>query len=497
MVIARPAALRFFPLWLLPTIPRPPSFFPMRPLALLSLFLCAVATPALAENAFRLIAPADLLAMSWRYEPGDVILLPEGTFQDQVMTFKAKGTPDKPITLRSPKPGKFILTGKSALIIEGEHLVVEGVTMRDFGIEGGEAIAIKGKNNRLTQCVLDRGVSKFFVRVWGERHQIDHCYLANKTSGEPTLQIEVDQKLPNYHTVTRNHFGYRAPLGANGGETIRIGYSHQSLWNSRTTVAENLFERCDGEIEIISSKSCENIYRANTFLECGGMLTLRHGNRNTIDGNFFLGRGKKDSGGIRVIGEDHVIINNYIEGVKRGGIWITAGVPNSELKQYFQVKGGLIAFNTFVDFDGPAFDLANGLGGAGRTLKPEGVVIANNLIVPGAKGQLLIGEEGEKWKWEGNLVSFATATKVDRPGFRAVDAHLERGADGLQRPADKSPARGAAVGDYPAIKTDIDGQPRSGKLDVGADQAGSGAAKYRPLTAADVGPAWFADRGSR
>lgn len=469
----------------------------MRSLALLSLLLCAASTPAVAENAYRLIAPADLTALSWRYEPGDVIMLPEGTFQDQVMTFKAKGTPEKPITLRSPKPGKFVLTGKSSLIIEGENLIVEGVTMRNFGIEGGEGIAIKGKNNRLTQCVLDGGTSKFFVRVWGERHQIDRCYLANKTSGEPTLQIEVDQKVPNYHQITRNHFGYRAPLGANGGETIRVGYSGQSMWNSRTTVAENLFERCDGEIEIISSKSCENIYRANTFLECGGMLTLRHGNRNVIDGNFFLGHGKKDSGGIRVIGEDHIITNNYIEGVKRGGIWITAGVPNSELKQYFQVKGGLIAFNTFVDFDGPAFDLSNGLGSSGRTLKPEGVVIANNLIAPGAKGQLVVGDEGEKWKWEGNLVSFATATKVDRAGIRSVDAHLERGADGLQRPSKKSPARAAAAGEYPSIKTDLDGQPRTNPLDVGADQLSTAPAKSRPLTAADVGPEWFTERSEK
>ena len=42
---------------------------------------------------------------------------------------------------------------------------------------------------------------------------------------------------------------------------------------------QNFFDRCDGELEIISSKSCDNIYRGNTFLNCAGMLTLRHGNR--------------------------------------------------------------------------------------------------------------------------------------------------------------------------------------------------------------------------
>jgi len=58
--------------------------------------------------------------------------------------------------------------------------------------------------------------------------------------------------------------------------------------NSRAVVESNLFDRCDGELEIISSKSCENVYRHNTFLDCAGMLTLRHGNRCTVEGNFFI-----------------------------------------------------------------------------------------------------------------------------------------------------------------------------------------------------------------
>ena len=101
--------------------------------------------------------------------------------------------------------------------------------------------------------------------------------------------------------------------------------------NSGTLVESNLFDRCDGEIEIISSKSCENIYRFNTFLDCAGMLTLRHGNRCRVEGNFFLGHHKKGSGGIRIIGEDHIIINNYIEGIEKGGFWITSGIVNSPL----------------------------------------------------------------------------------------------------------------------------------------------------------------------
>ena len=42
--------------------------------------------------------------------------------------------------------------------------------------------------------------------------------------------------------------------------------------------------------------------------------------------NYIIAHHKKGSGGIRVIGEDHVITNNYIEGVEKGAFWITSGV---------------------------------------------------------------------------------------------------------------------------------------------------------------------------
>ncbi len=294
---------------------------------------------------------------------------------------------------------------------------------------------------------------------------------------------------PNHHRIDHNHFGPRPSLGRNGGETLRVGYSGQSMRNSRTLVEHNLFDRCDGELEIISSKSCENIYRFNTFLDCAGMLTLRHGNRCRVEGNFFLGHHKKGSGGIRVIGEDHTIINNYIEGVDRGGFWVTAGIPNSPLSGYFQARNALIAFNTVVDSRGPYVDLDAGFGSSGRSLRPENITIANNLFSAPKNGMLLKGVEGNGFQWMGNLAAAPAIT--DHKGIRMVDPKLERAKDGLWRPAADSPARGAAKGDFPAIKTDIDGQARKRRSDVGSDQVSDGPVTNRPLTAADVGPSWM------
>ena len=437
---------------------------------------------------YRAANTAELTALNAKLAPGDSVVLADGEWRDQALVFHARGSADKPITLRAATAGKVVLAGKSTLAIDGEWLVVSGVIVRD-GDGPAEGIAIKGAHQRLTECAMIGGTYKHFLRMWGTDSRVDHCYFEGKTSGEPTFQVEVDEETPNRHRIDHNHFGPRPPLGKNGGETMRLGYSWQSMWTSRTLVEQNLFDRCDGEIEIISSKSCGNIYRANTFLDCDGMLTLRHGNRCVIDGNFFLGHHKKGSGGIRIIGEDHVITNNYFEGLTNGAFWITSGVPHSQLVQYFQARRAVIAFNTVVDSRGPCLELDAGIGGSGRLMRPAEITVANNVFDVPAGGTLLKGTEGEYWSWLGNFVSGAT---TEHAGFKVADLKLARGADGLLRPTAGSPARGAAEGEFPKIKTDLDGQPRTGKLDVGCDQTSDAPVANRPLTKADVGPAWLA-----
>src|SRR5262249_42186814 len=212
---------------------------------------------------------------------------------------------------------------------------------RRQGQKATNEILIPENHYRPTDSAVTESTYKFFVHLSAFETPMDHCFLAEKTSDSPTLQIEVESR-PNHHLIDWNYFGHRPPLGRNGGETMRVGYSWQSMSNSATTVEHNLFERCDGEIEIISSKSCNNIYRCNTFLDCAGMLTLRHGNGCRVEDNFFIAHHKRGSGGIRVIGEDHTIVNNYIEGVSQGGIWVTSGIENSPLKGYFRARNVLL-----------------------------------------------------------------------------------------------------------------------------------------------------------
>jgi hypothetical protein len=182
-----------------------------------------------------------------------------------------------------------------------------------------------------------------------------------------------------------------------------------------------------------------------------------------------------------------VIINNYIDGVEKGGFWITSGIVDSELKGYFQSRNCVIAFNTFVDSRGPAVELDAGIGTSRRTLRPENITIANNVFsITG--GSLFKGREGEGYKWMGNI---ASPGGTEHAGVQYADAKLERGADGLWRPAKDSPARHAAEGSFPSIKIDIDAQERQGRFDVGCDQAADTMVRNAPLSASDVGPAWM------
>ena len=443
-----------------------------------ALVVATVTTASAVE--FRVSNAAELTKITPQLQAGDVVIFADGTWKDQEVNIRGKGAESRPIEFRAATPGKAVISGQGSLDIDGEYLVVSGLAL-DHGEAAKEGIAIRGKHCRVTECSVVDSNYKFSARGFGATNRVDHCSFAGKTNDSPTMQVESLAE-PNWHRIDHNHFGPRPPLGRNGGETIRVGYSHQSMNESRTTVESNLFERCDGELEIISNKSCDNVYRGNTFLECAGMFTLRHGNRSLVEGNVFLGNQKKGSGGIRIIGEDHVVVNNYIDGISQGAFWVTSGIPKSPLVGYFQTKNCIIAFNTVVNSKGACIDLAAGLGTSGRTLAPENITVANNVFAVMEGEQLVKGKDAGGYRWVGNVGS---AHGLAAEQLRAVDLDLKQSEDGIWRPSTSSPCRGGAQ----PIAT-IQAWDCKGMTDPGCDQSSSQMRKLRPLTSAEVGPTW-------
>ena len=119
----------------------------------------------------------------------------------------------------------------------------------------------------------------------------------------------------------------------------------------------------DGENEIISNKSLGNTFRNNTFRKSRGSLVLRHGAQALVEGNYFIGENKAKSGGIRVSDQDHVIINNYMQGLDNtsdaynNGITLMGGNASSggTSSGYQHVNNVLIAFNTIYNADDPIY----------------------------------------------------------------------------------------------------------------------------------------------
>ncbi|MEM8782119.1 MAG: polysaccharide lyase 6 family protein [Planctomycetota bacterium] len=443
---------------------------------------------------------AELTQRLGQVNPGDAIVLADGVWTDQYLRFNADGTANAPITLRAQTPGQVVLNGNSRLEISGDHLVVDGLRFDGGALNAGQHIVrFRGSNgdanhSRLTNTAIlnynppDINTRYFWVSLHGENNRVDHNTFVGQNHSGVTVTVWRDGGIDG-HRIDGNLFADRPEGNGNGFETIRIGTSSDSLSDSQTVVENNLFHATDGETEIISVKAGDNDLRYNTFLESAGTLTLRHGNGNRVNGNFFLGNDKNRSGGVRVIGEDQVVTNNYLAGLDGragGGIVLTAGQPDFPLNGYQPVVNATIAHNTLVDIDDAAFHLDDGLGSDGRTLLPDRVTLANNLV-RGSEAAFE-GAEGTDFVWQSNLAFDGPLGVSSRPGILEADPQLVFGADGLWRPGPNSPAIDTAAAGF--ATDDMDGQARVGLADIGADEVSSAAIVRRPLTRDDVGVDW-------
>lgn len=347
---------------------------------------------------------------------GDRVILEKGNWVDQKLIFKGTGTAEKPISLTVESPGSVVLSGHSSLVIDGSWLVVDGLSFRDGYTLKENVISFSDQsdNCRLTNTSIidynnpDSKMRNSWIVLYGLRNRVDHCYIKGKTHVGTTIGVYVSDE-PNHHRIDHNFFDGRPPLGRNGGEIIRMGTDQWSMHDSYTLVEENIFAHCDGEIEIVSNKSTNNIIRNNLFYESAGMLTLRHGNKASVYGNYFIGNQKEGTGGVRIIGEDHKIHDNYLYGLTGTGLNAAVTFMNAwespPLHGYWQVKNVEVRNNTIIDC---RESVVVGSGKNAKTfLPPLNTLISDNIIV--AKTPIITWTEPtanhpENIRFENNIV---------------------------------------------------------------------------------------------
>ncbi len=385
-----------------------------------------------------------------RLAPGDTVLLADGEWRDFEIVFTGTGTAEAPITLAAQTPGEVIVSGRSNLRLAGEHLVVRGLVFRDGHTPTNEVISFRRSRqhlanySRVTEVVIDhfnnpeRYESDSWVIMYGRHNRFDHNYLAGKSNSGVTMAVRLDSEdsRQNHHRIDHNYFGPRPILGSNGGETLRIGTSKYSLTDSNTVVENNYFERCNGEVEIVSNKAGRNVFRGNVFFESRGTLTLRHGNDNFIENNVFFGNRAGHTGGIRVINKRQTVRNNYLSGLTGyrfgGALVVMNGVPDSPINRYHQVEDSLIENNTIIDSDHVEFAAGSD---EERSAPPITTVFRNNLIANSTpRATIAVHDDVSGITFSGNVVDGVTDLPLQR-GFVKRDVVLGKAGNGLAYPA--------------------------------------------------------------
>ena len=267
---------------------------------------------------------------------GDHIVLADGEYgSESEFRLSAAGTEDNPIVVRAARKLRARLTSRLWLL--GDYDIAWGLDVH------GPGMAIGGHNSRITRCRIyfDGRKGECVSVVKGERGRVDHCDLSVRKDDieDPNIKLPPTWSMMrtgiNYGMksaedahydlrVDHNYFhDFPDPTLADrdyhevAPTAVRVGYGLPEV-SPRIVVEHNLFERC-GCDSIINLKSSENTARFNTILDSRGHITVRLGRLSTVAGNWL-----EDSGGIRVMGDGHRVLGNYVRRCAMG-IAIMAG----------------------------------------------------------------------------------------------------------------------------------------------------------------------------
>ncbi len=431
-------------------------------------------------------------------QAGDKIILIDGIYGGERCKLAAEGTADRPITIQAENIGQAVI--QAPLLVEGNDISLVGLHF----VEKGN-IEIRGKRCRISRCVMTDVRAGKWIRVRPESQQIeiDHCRFENKTNnreetrGCQLMQIYVRNRGERHH-IHHNHFVDIADgKASNGYETLQLiteGNPFDPAPGDCETIIEyNLFERCNGEAEIISVKSNGNLLRRNTFRDCRGALVLRHGDGNVVAENFFFGDGEPRAGGVRLQGTDQVVVNNMFRSLHAFGVAMMDGAHDD---LYVRTERALVAFNTFA---GCRAALVVGLNHSRypNGTPPKNCVIANNVftlarsdVQAGFKTVRLVqDDEPVDWTWEGNVTDGDLGMPA-RGGIQTETLDLGYLSNGVVAPTPLSVLIGNAAGSYPDITTDILGHARGEHKTAGCVEFPARVEDGGPLTVTDVGPGW-------
>lgn len=376
---------------------------------------------------------------------GDVVVWRDGTYDAQIAAVSGAGTAGNPVVLRAETPGGVRFTGASRLTIGGQYVEASGFWWENPEPVKGKSVVTFAKGSTgcaLRNCAItgddtaeDAATDTKWVSLYGTRNTVGGCTFRDKRNIGCLLVVWLETDIVPEHTIAGNRFERPATLrdadgkAINGQETIRIGTSDFSMQTAACTVEGNYFCHCHGEqAEIVSNKSCGNLYRGNLFVESQGSLTLRHGNGCTVEGNYFFGNGMEGTGGIRLIGEDHTVEGNYLQGLAgtgyRTAICMVRGQQSPALSGYWQVKNARVRRNTVVDCK-YAFNVNYASSGSDQTMPVVGTLVEENVVSLSSSSSYAVwcaATPEPEIEWKNNTLFGGRQSGVELPVAAAAPA---------------------------------------------------------------------------
>lgn len=282
------------------------------------------------------------------------------TYQDGILLIRGEGTEKRPAIVDGR--GITVLTGNNQLYVIGKYIIVQNVKILNpdliKGIRSVVSFRYKketGMNSTIKnfQFIQEPGqvsiTTYSWLEVFGQNNTVTGCLFKGKTTRNPIMHIDVDDDQPDNHVISGNTFTDIPVHPGEALECIRIGLGKGI---SGTLVKDNVFKRCFGDSETLSSKSSGNKMTGNYFFECRAGISLRGGNNNSVSGNVFY----NTKNALRMSGSGHQVDNNYffnnpIATDNGGALVLMVGGPLPDCN-YEVVKNITIESNIFLNYLG-------------------------------------------------------------------------------------------------------------------------------------------------
>jgi poly(beta-D-mannuronate) lyase len=445
------------------------------------ILLCIIISIGSGQTTTRCRTADEFTAAVHSAPPGSRIVVENGTLQlTSPVVIELKGSKKKPITIKAKNRGKVTISGTASIVVRNsEYVIFEGFV---FENESSSALRLEGCNNiRITRNIFrlkERGHGSW-VMVTGNaddtlslshHNTIDRNLFENKKELGNFITVEGTRTsspaVSQYDVIELNHFRNIGPRAENVLEAIRVGSSTFTLSRGYTAVQNNLFERCDGDPEYLSIKLSDCLVRGNTFVECLGSLSLRHGNHSTVERNVIIGNNRTGTfldstgktwtlgtGGIRFCADSMIIAGNYCEGLT-GKEWdATVAVTNGDadygegkpLTKHYRTTNTLLADNYFMNnvsgieigFDGAGFQ------GNWWNKPPSRLTFRNNIIAGSSDTLIKFLADPLETNFENNIVipeGPAVASSKLVPGIVEKKLPLVR-TNGFLLPKGKTPSQ--------------------------------------------------------